>query len=73
MLATKQFLVPIVFHNIFLFLHTMEANEDHTLFTIIVCSTKEKLIHDLRVSKWQNFHFWVNYPFKESHVTVYLC
>ncbi len=40
-----------------------------TSFTIssFVFNRTKKLIqiwNSLRVSKWQNFHFWVNYPFK---------
>ncbi len=30
-------------------------------------NVRKKLIHvwnDIRLSKWQHFHFWVNYPFK---------
>lgn len=37
MSVTKQFPVLIVFHDICIFLHAMEANEDHKLVTIIVC------------------------------------
>jgi len=45
--------VPIVLHNIFLCVHQKKE-------IIQVCN-------NLKVSKWwQNFHFWVEYPFKIS-------
>ncbi len=56
-----------------IFISTMEVNgAQNSLITnflqnIFLC-VQIKHIHtglnDLRVSKWQNFHFWVNYPFK---------
>ncbi len=33
----------------------------------ILCSTEGKLVqvwNNMKGSKWQNVHFWLNYPFK---------
>ncbi len=60
--------------SIVLFFPTMEVNgalkqPGYKLFKIssFVFGRTKKFIqvwNYLRVSKWQNFHFWVNYPFK---------
>ncbi len=47
----------------------------HILQNIFLCVQQNKDIHTglelLRVSKWQNFHFWVNYPFNDTTLMVW--
>ncbi len=54
----------------------MEINGYHQLFGYQHSSKYgiwQKLIqvwNNMRVSKWQNFHFWVNYPFKSGNIKM---
>ncbi len=75
MMVIKQLMVPNDFHSISF--PIMEVNGDKQLFgssklfkiSYFVFNIRKKLIkvwNDMRVSKWwQNFHFWVNYPFNQ--------
>ncbi len=80
MWETEQFWHTIDFHSIFFF-PTMEVNgapkqPGYTFFRIssFVFSRTKKFLqvwNKLRVSKWwQNFYFWVNYPFKLDFHTM---
>ncbi len=55
--------------SIVFFPHSLEINGDQKLFSnlIFIFNRRKKIIQvwSLMVSKWwQNFHFWVNFPFK---------
>ncbi len=49
----------------------------HILQNILLCVRQNKDIHTglkLLDGKWQNFHFWVNYPFKKVNMVIlHLC
>jgi len=62
MSVTKQLMGPIEFH--WIFLRTIEVNGVHQLFVFCRRNKFTQVWNNLRVRKWQNFHFWVNYPFK---------
>ncbi len=73
MSVTKLLMIAINFCSIFFY--TMEVSGYPQLFdyqhslkiSSLVFKRRNKLIkvrNNLRLSKWQNFYFWVNYPFK---------
>ncbi len=73
MLVIKRLVVPIDFHSIYF--PTIEVNGDQQLFgslkffkiSSFVFNIRKKLIQvwkDTRVN-YDNFNFWVNYPFKD--------
>ncbi len=76
-MVTQQLMVAIDFHSIFFH---MEVNGQllPTFFKIssFVLNIRKKLIkvwNNLRVSEWwQNFHFWVNYPFNPCISFIYV-
>ncbi len=76
MLETEQFWGTIDFHSIFFSYYgsqwcpkTAWLQTFFKISSFVFCRTKTfiQVWNYLRVSKWwQNFHFWVNYPFKST-------
>ncbi len=84
MWETEQFWGTIDFHSIFSFLQWKSMVPQNSLLqtffkiSSFVFGRTNKFIevcNYLRVSKWwQNFHFWVNYPFNKSVLYfLYIC
>ncbi len=84
MWETEQFWGTIDFHSIFFFLQWKSMVPQNSLLqtffkisSFVFGRTKTfiEVCNYLRVSKlWQNFHFWVNYPFNKSVLYfLYIC
>ncbi len=81
-LGVKQLMAPVDFYSIYF--ATMDVTGDQQLFSSskffkvssVVFNIRKKRIdvwNDMRLSKWlHNFHFWVNYSFKEM-LLFFIC